>query len=62
MQPVKINCPHCNQPMEYWTRENFIYCPICKEKISVEPCTDKLEDEKTPEELAEEKAEEQPSA
>lgn len=56
MKPVKINCPHCNQFMEYWTKENYIYCPQCKEKIEVEPCEDKLDDEKTPEKLAEEEA------
>ena len=45
MQPIPINCPHCNHAMEYWTRENYIHCPACGEKLTVEPCAEDLEHE-----------------
>ncbi len=58
VQPIKINCPHCSQPMEYWTKSDSIFCPQCKERIGVEPCEDELDHETAREELAEETAEE----
>lgn len=38
METIKINCPHCEHPLEYWTRNNFINCPKCNGTIAVEPC------------------------
>lgn len=33
-----INCPGCNHPIEYWTKNSFIECIKCKNMIEVEPC------------------------
>lgn len=38
MEFININCPECNSPIEYWTRNNSIECPQCKNNIAVEPC------------------------
>ena len=40
-----INCPNCNHPMEYWTKNNYIECIQCKEIIEVEPCEELVEEE-----------------
>ena len=40
METVKINCPKCGLEIEYWTKNNYIECPDCKEIIKVEPCKD----------------------
>lgn len=45
MQPVKINCPYCDNLFEYWTKNNYISCPKCAEKINVAPCTEPLDHE-----------------
>lgn len=45
MQPIQINCPHCNHPLEYWTKNNYINCPNCKDRIAVEPCEEPLDHE-----------------
>lgn len=58
MQPIGINCPHCGHAMQYWTMENYIYCPNCKEKVTVEPCTEKLDIDMTEEDLIEEEIKE----
>lgn len=50
METVKINCK-CGLEIEYWTKNNYIECPDCKEIIGVEPCKDLEEiDEETKEE------------
>lgn len=40
MEFKNINCPECGLNIEYWTKNNFIECPKCKNKIKVEPCED----------------------
>ena len=40
MEFRNINCPNCGLNIEYWTKNNFIECPQCKNKIKVEPCED----------------------
>lgn len=45
MQPIKTNCPYCNFPFEYWTKNNYIKCPNCNDSISVEPCEEPLDHE-----------------
>ncbi len=45
MQPIQISCPHCNHPLEYWTKNNYINCPKCKDSIPVEPCEEPLDHE-----------------
>ncbi|NLL02486.1 MAG: hypothetical protein GX265_05665 [Mollicutes bacterium] len=48
MKTIKINCPECGLNIEYWTKNDFIECTKCKNKIKVEPCEDteeKIEDE-----------------
>lgn len=54
MQPIQTNCPHCHFTLEYWTKNNYIKCPKCNDSISVEPCEDILDHEKTEEETPEE--------
>lgn len=54
MQPININCPHCNHNLEYWTKGNLINCPQCKKAITVEPCTEPLDDEMPQKETPEE--------
>lgn len=47
MNFININCPKCGLNIEYWTKNDFIECPKCKNKIKVEPCEDieeKIED------------------
>ena len=39
METVKINC-RCGLEIEYWTKNNYIECPDCKERIGVEPCVE----------------------
>ena len=51
MQPIPMKCPHCSHPMEYWTVEDYIFCSKCGGKITVEPCTEKLDMDMTEEEL-----------
>jgi DNA-directed RNA polymerase subunit RPC12/RpoP len=43
MEFKNINCPECGLNIEYWTRNSFIECTKCKNKIKVEPC--EIEDE-----------------
>ena len=43
MNTIKINCPECNQTMEYWTINSYICCTKCKTTIEVEPCVEKVE-------------------
>lgn len=38
MEFKNINCPECGLNIEYWTKNNFIECPKCKNNIKVEPC------------------------
>ena len=45
METIKINCPECNQTMEYWTINSYIYCTKCKTTIEVKPCKEKIEEE-----------------
>jgi peptide subunit release factor 1 (eRF1) len=40
MEFKNINCPECGLNIEYWTKNNFIECTKCKNKIKVEPCKD----------------------
>lgn len=54
METIKINCPECNHTMEYWTKNNHIYCTKCKAVIEVEPCKEEVEEELTEEELTKE--------
>ena len=53
METVKINCPKCGLEIEYWTKNNYIECPGCKEIIGVEPCKEEertIQDEEIEEE------------
>lgn len=51
MKTIKINCPECNLNIEYWTKNDFIECTKCKNKIKVEPCEEEIiEDEEIIEE------------
>lgn len=43
MKTIKINCPECNLPIEYWTRNNSIVCTGCNNDIIVEPCLEPLD-------------------
>lgn len=47
MEFKNINCPECGLNIEYWTKNNFIECTKCKNKIKVEPCVEDeiIEDE-----------------
>jgi DNA-directed RNA polymerase subunit RPC12/RpoP len=40
MKFININCPECGLEIEYWTKNDFIECTKCKNKIKVEPCED----------------------
>ena len=42
METIKINCPECNNQMEYWTINSYIYCTKCKTTIEVEPCVEEV--------------------
>ena len=44
MQPIPIKCPHCSHSLSYWTVEDYIMCPKCNGKISVEPCKEELDE------------------
>ena len=51
MEFRNINCPDCGLNIEYWTKNNFIECTKCKNKIKVEPCEEEIiEDEEIIEE------------
>ena len=45
MTTINILCPHCGHQIEYWTKNDTIYCPECKKGIPVEPCTEDLNTE-----------------
>ena len=53
METIKINCPECNQTMEYWTINSYIICTKCKTTIEVEPCKEELTEGQPEEELTE---------
>ena len=44
MEFRNINCPNCGLNIEYWTKNNFIECPTCKNKIKVETYEDIVEE------------------
>ena len=44
MEFKNINCPECGLNIEYWTKNNFIECTKCKNKIKVEPWEDIVEE------------------
>lgn len=33
MKTIITNCPECRLEIEYWTRNDFIECPNCHNKI-----------------------------
>jgi len=33
MKTVITNCPKCGLEIEYWTKNDFIECPDCHDKI-----------------------------